>query len=232
MIHHITSKVKQFSPKALLATGKEKTIITNFAEKFGLVYFGYVSQQDDDHRLIRGLTLSNQHQDKHYCIGSHEGYDITFVERNDVLHSPRKNTSRTHRWHIIAIDISVPQDTPHFFVGSHSHSESFYMQLFTKFSSLRSLSLGNSDIYQKEFLAKYRVYGAPAKVLEIEHMLTPIAAEMMTKHFGNLAIEVAEGVLYIYAENTRLSLPLLEAMIKNGIWLARHIEDTSNEALE
>jgi hypothetical protein len=28
------------------------------------VYFGYVDQRDDDHRLIRGHTVSATHQDK------------------------------------------------------------------------------------------------------------------------------------------------------------------------
>lgn len=204
-----------------------KSIITSFAEEYGLVYFGFVSQRDDEHRLVRGLTLSNQHRDSHYCIGTYEGYDVTFVERADILNDRSKKTHRSHLWHIMAVDLYTTKELPHIFVGQHTQSESFYMQLFTKFSHMRSLSLGNSAVYPHEFLAQYRVYGHPSKVIEIEKMLSTVATEMISKHFGTLAVEIHENVLYVYSENPHVSSQLLEAMIKNGVWLARHIDDNA-----
>jgi len=205
-----------------------KTIISTFAEDYGLVYFGYVSQRDDEHRLVRGLTLSNQHTDSHYCIGSYEGYDVTFVERADILKDAAKKSQRSHLWHILAVDLHTATEQPHIFVGQHTQSESFYLQLFTKFSHMRSLSLGNSAAYPHEFLAQYRVYGHPSKVIEIEATLSSLAGEMISKHFGALAVEVHENVVYVYSENPRLSPQLLEAMIKNGVWLARHIDENAD----
>ena len=81
------------------------------AEKVGLVYFGYVDQRDDDHRLIRGHTVSQTHQDNHYCIGTVRGYDVMLALRNDVIRTRSGKDERCH-WLIYAID-SMPSFTGH-----------------------------------------------------------------------------------------------------------------------
>lgn len=227
MKSHITRTLQKMTPSKLLEKRKDKSLVVAFGEQFGLVYFGFVSQQDDEHKLVRGLTLSNQHSDAHYCIGTYDNYDVAFVERRDTIANTTSKHKTAHRWHIMAFDLHTSIELPHVFVGRHSHSESFYTQLFTKYSSLRSLHLGNLGTYKADFLAEYRVYGQPAKVIEIESLLSPIATEMLSKHFGTLAIEIEDGTLYVYSEKPRLSLPLLEAMIKNGVWMARHIDSNA-----
>lgn len=224
MKSHLKRTIKKVSPSHLIAKRKDKATVVEFGEQFGLVYFGFVSQQDDEHKLVRGLTLSTKHTDAHYCIGTYDNYDVTFVERRDNITDTRSSHKIAHQWHIMTFDLHTSLELPHVFVGRHSHSESFYKQLFTKYSSLRSLLLGNLGAYKAEFLSEYRVYGQPAKIIEIESLLSPLAAEMVTKHFGTLAIEIKNSTLYVYSEKPRLSLPLLEAMIKNGVWLARHID--------
>lgn len=210
------------SPTRLVARRRDKSVITDFAEKYGLVYFGRVVQDEDEHRLVRGMTVSVNHHDLHYCIGTYEGYDVAFVERSDTLVS--KHGKKSHRWHIIEFDLIAAKHLPHIFVGMHSHSESFYMQLFTKYPQLRSLVLGTLGAHKSEFLSKYRVYASPSEVMAVERLLTPLVTEMVSKHFGSLAIEIIDSSLYVYAENHTLTLPLLEAMLKNGRWLADHID--------
>ena len=55
-----------------LSIGREvatKKIIKQFAHKFDLVYFGYVNQREDEHELIRGITVAASHVDSHFCVG-------------------------------------------------------------------------------------------------------------------------------------------------------------------
>lgn len=212
---------RAFSPTRLVARRRDKSIINDFAEKYGLVYFGRVVQ-DDEHRMVRGMTVSVNHYDLHYCIGTYEGYDVAFVERSDTLVS--KHAKKSHRWHIIEFDLLAAKNLPHIFVGMHTHSESFYMQLFTKYPQLRSIVLGALGAHKSEFLHKYRVYASPSEVLEVEKILSPLVTEMVSKHFGSLAIELVGSSLFVYAEDHTLSLQLLEAMLKNGRWLADHID--------
>lgn len=215
--------------KRLAHKRRTKSIITRFAEEVGLVYFGHVDQHEEDQRIIRGMTVSINHIDAHYCIGTYEGYDMAFVQRTDVLKpvSPLKKSSR-HRWHIMEFDLHTSVDLPHCFVGLHQHSESFYKQLFTKYPHFRSITLGALGSYSPLFTAKYKVYGSPKDAILIEKMLQPEVNEMITRHFGSLAIEIHEGSLFVYAETATVSYKLLDAMIKNGVWLARHIDEVSH----
>ena len=230
MKRHVTRIARQLSPKRALKRRNDRRVIQMFGDEFGLVYFGHVSSQTDEYRMVRGLTLSTKHHDLHYCIGTYEGYDVVFVERSDQLLHPTKRVKQSHRWHIMEIDLKTTADLPHIFVGLHTHSESFYTQLFTKYPELRALHLGNLGPHQPDFLAKYRVYGPPAQILEIERLLSPLITDMIAKHFGALAIEIHESSLFVYSEQTRLSRPLLEGMLKNGVWLARHIDTVSSES--
>lgn len=224
MSKHITMLKKTFSPKRLIARKRDKSVIVDFAEKNGLVYFGRVLQTDDDHKIVKGLTVSVNHYDQHYCVGTYEGYDVCFVERSDTLISGKNRTKKTHKWHIFEFDLLAAKDLPHTFVGMHSHSESFYLQLFTKFPQLRAVSLGMLGEHASEFLHKYRVYAVPGDTLEVEKILSPLVTEMVSRHFGALAIELQGSSLYIYSEKAVLSEQLLDAMIKNGRWLADHID--------
>jgi hypothetical protein len=203
-----------------------KRIIKSFADEYGLVYFGSVSQHDDEHQIIRGMTVSHKHQDAHYCIGTYGNYDVTFVERSDTLLS--KKNKRQHTWHIFQFDLHTKKDLPHIFIGLHTHSESYYLQLMTKYSHLRPLVLGALYRQIPSFEANYRVFGQPARHIDIEKLLSATVGEMYVKNFGSLAIEVKDGSLYVYSEKIQLTKTLLEAMIKNGTWLAGHIDSVSD----
>ena len=194
-----------------------------FADKIGLVYFGYVDQRDDEHSLIRGVTVSTKHRDNHYCIGSFRSYDIATVERIDTIHFPGK-PSHTHNWVIMTFDLHHSVDLPHVFLGLHTHSEAFYAHLFTKLSHFNKIPLEQSGTYDPHFLKKYGLYTKAEQALSAERLFYPALAKEIGDKFDGLTIEISEGTLYLYAENQRASVALLDRMLTRGLWLAGCID--------
>jgi hypothetical protein len=201
-----------------------------FAEKIGLVYFGYVDQRTDEHRLVRGLTVSANHRDDHYCIGDYGGYDIMLVERVDTIRFPGKPT-RTHDWIIMTFDLHSKLDIPHIFLGLHTHSDTFYAHLFTKFSQLSRVPLGSQGAHDHLFTSRYSMYAEPAQMFAAEHLFNQEITKTIAEHFGSLTVEITEGTLYLYAEHQRPSIALLEKMIKHGAWLASSVDARMEESL-
>ncbi len=207
----------------LLQQQRNRRVMTQFADTMGFVYFGSVRQGSDDFPLIHGLTLSSHHKDAHYTVGSLNGYDVSLVQRTDTLSHPGK-TKSTHIWTIVQLDLHTKHDVPHTFIGLHSHSETFYAQLFSKFSKLHRLTLGSFAQYPKEFTDRYAIYGPLAKQHRIERLIDPVIAQAIAKHFSTLTVEMDNDSVYIYSEHRILSAKLLEAMLQNGLWMAQVID--------
>lgn len=201
----------------------EKRIIKRFADQFGLVYFGFVSQHDDEHRIVHGLTLSPHHRDEHYCIGTYENYDVVYVERSDILQVGAK-VARRYRWHVITFDLKTTRDLPHMLVSVPAHADSLQRQFNTKFPTKRLLELGHTQPYGNDFSRRYQVYAKPADIVAVESIVTPRVAMMLGEHFKGLSFEISRHVLYVYSEHARLSADLLETILKNGRWLAEIID--------
>jgi hypothetical protein len=210
-------------PASVIQAQLHRKVITQFADKVGLVYFGYVDQRSDEHRLVRGLTLSATHRDNHYCIGTFDGYDIAFVERRDTIRFPGKS-ARTHNWIIMTFDLHTATDLPHVFLGLHSHNQTFYAHLFTKFSHLTKIPLESYGAYDKAFLSKYALYTSPDQIQHVSQLFNPDLAKPIGDHFGSMTCEIADGCLYLYAEDQRTTNTLLEKMLKYGIWLSQTID--------
>jgi hypothetical protein len=218
------SRVLQtFAPAKVIQSRLHKRVMMEFAEKAGLVYFGYVDQHGDEHRLVRGLTVSAHHHDNHYCIGTFHGYDVTLVERTDTITFPGK-TPKPHDWIIMEFDLHTKVDLPHVFLGLHSHSDTFYAHLFTKFSKLAKVSLGTFGHYDPAFTNRYTVYTEPAQAIAAEHLFNQSITKTIGEHFGNLTIEITDNNLYFYAEHQRPTLALLEKMLTYGAWLAESLD--------
>jgi hypothetical protein len=149
------------------------------------------------------------------------------VERVDTIRFPGKPT-RTHDWIIMTFDLHTSVDIPHIFLGLHTHSDTFYAHLFTKFSQLSKVPLGTFDPYDTAFTNKYSMYSEPAQILAAQHLFNREITKTIADHFGSLTIEVTEGCLYVYAEHQRPSVALLEKMIKYGAWLAKSIDDRAS----
>lgn len=215
--------LKALVPAKVIQSRLHKRVFTQFANKYGLVYFGYVDQRSDEHRLVRGLTVSGTYRDNHYCIGSFNEYDITLVERSDTLHFPGK-PSKNHTWIIMAFDLRSSIDLPHLFLGLHSHSDTFYSHLFTKFSHLTKAPLSTYGMYDTEFLHRYALYSSPSQFEAAQQFINPEMAKIISEHFGNLTFEIIDNCLYVYTEHQHPTLQVLEKMLKNGVWLAQTID--------
>lgn len=214
---------KAFMPAKVLQSRLHAKVYKQFADRLGLVYFGYVDQRSDEHRLVRGLTVSAKHRDNHYCIGHYEGYDVMLVERSDTIHFPGK-PKRGHEWIIMTLDLHTTIDLPHIFLGLHTHSDTFYAHLFTKFSSLTKVPLGTFGVYDPIFMNKYSIYTDPSQTIQAEKLIDPQTAATIGAHFGTFTVEIADGCVYMYAENHRPTQALLEKMLKYGVWLAAVVD--------
>lgn len=221
-----TSKqyLKAFIPSKVIQSQLHRRVFMQFAEKIGMVYFGYVDQRSDEHRLVRGLTVSATHRDNHYCIGSFRGYDMTLVERIDTIRFPGKSP-KNHDWIVMTFDLHAPVDLPHVFVGLYTHSDTFYAHLFTKFAQFNKVPLGTFGVHDDSFMKRYVVYAEPAQLVTTERLFDTVLTRAIADHFGSLTIEIAENCLYIYAEHQRPSVALLEKMLKNGVWLAQSLDE-------
>jgi hypothetical protein len=220
----VKSILHRLTPGPLLLKRSNKRTVMQFTDDVGMVYFGTVNHRiDDEHQLIRGLTVSPHHHDDHYSVGSLYTYDVALVERSDVLHLPKKQ-SQPHRWLIMQFDLHSTKDLPHIFLGLHTHSEIFYANLFAKFNQLQKVPLGTFGMYDKAFKDRYAVYTTPAESLTAERLLDNEVTKVIGNHFGTLTVEISEGSLYLYSEHVRISKNLLQTMLQNGIWLAKHID--------
>lgn len=213
-----------FTPSRVLQARAHRRVFTQFAEKTGLVYFGYVNQRDDEHRLVRGLTQSAYHKDENYCIGSHEGYDITLVQRSDMLSFPGK-PKKNHTWLIMTFDLHARVDLPHMFLGLHTHGETFYSQVFTKFPQLAKVPLGHLGVYAGTFASRYALYSPVAQLLVAQRLFGGEVAQKIMESFGSLTLEVTDNVLYVYSEHQRPTQALLGRMLTSGLWLAKKLDE-------
>ena len=200
-----------------------KRMIIKFADKVGLLYFGTVSQHSDDHRIVRGFTVSSSHQDNHYSVGSINGYDVTLVDRSDALWQP-DGSIVTHNWLIMAFDLHTKQDIPHFFLSARNHDQKPYMSLFTTFHTMKEVNLGTFETYSPEFTSRFLIYSQPSESIEIERLFPADETRVLAAHFWPLSAEQNENILYIYADNAHVTPSLLDTMIEDGLWLAGHLD--------
>ena len=221
---HAKYYANAFVPAKVLQSRMHRRAFMQFAEKAGLVYFGYVDQHSDEHRLVRGLTVSSSHKDNNYCIGSFKGYDVTVVERTDTLHFPGK-PSRSQDWLIMTFDLHTHVDLPHTFIGLHTHSETFYAKLFTKFARLSKAPMGTFMHLSREFSDKYAIFTEPDRLMQAEALFDSEVTKSMAAAFGSLTVEIADGCLYVYAWHQRPSVPFLTRMLQNGLWLASALDE-------
>jgi hypothetical protein len=207
------------TPGHVVKTRMTRRVIEEFAEKIGMVYFGYVDQKDDEHRLIRGHTVSGTHVDNHYAVGSLRGYDIALVSREDVVMTRDRKQHRYH-WLIATIDLHSHMDVPHVYIGHRNRDEAFK----ASYEQLHAIDIGMYAPYSSQFMQDYTVYGIPGESIEIEQTITPQIAEVISHHFQQASIEIEDNTIYLYIESQHPSEVLLEKMLSNGLWLAEAID--------
>lgn len=226
-IHHLHNKIRGMyrgiAHRNNIKSRQARSAIMQFSEKVGLVYFGSVDQHSDDHHIIRGLTTSADHQDEHYSVGTYEGYDISIVNRMDTTEDSTGRL-RSHSWLILEINLKHGADLPHIFMGMHEHKDSPYSKLFTTHPSMQRVPLGTFEQYSQEFIARYSLFAHASHFIQVERHFNADVTKVIAAHFWPLSVEVYEGSLYIYADNQPVTIRLLNAMLKNGTWLAKQLD--------
>ncbi len=216
--------LRHMTPGHMVRSRMTGGVIKRFADQMGMVYFGSVHAGDDDHRLIRGHTVSHSHIDNHYCVGSVHGYDIAVVLRNDVVLTAREQREQRCNWLIMTIDLHTSTDLPHLYVGHRNRDAAFQ----ASFEQLVPLYIGALGRYPRAFLDNYTVYGHATHTIAIEQTITPQIAEVIMSHFDHASIEIEDDTVYLYVENARPTSADLEKLLSNGLWLACQIDEKYN----
>ena len=207
------------TPNHVVKSRMTKRTISEFAEKIGLVYFGFVDQKDDDHRLVRGHTVSQTHRDNHYCVGSLRGYDVAVVAREDLVRT-RSSANRHYHWLICTVDLHTRVEVPHIYVGHRNRDEAFK----ASYEQLHSIDIQSYVDYPPVFIQNYATYGIPGEAIEIQQTITPEIADVVAHHFQHASIEIEDNTIYLYIESQHPTEVLLEKMLSNGLWLAEAID--------
>lgn len=201
----------------------DKRVITKFVKKMGFVYFGSVNQHHDDHRIVRGFSVSSTHHDNHYSVGAIDGYDVTLVDRSDTT---RDDDGKKVAFNlmIIEIDLHTANDIPHIFISAKNHDPKPYINLFRTFPALKEVDMGTFEPYGPEFTSRYDIFAKPTQAIEVERLFPASSARIIGAHFWPFSAEVHEKTVYMYADNERVTSNLLDALIENGVWLAKHLD--------
>jgi hypothetical protein len=214
----LKSMLRHYSPM-IRARGKT---LKGFAAKAGLVYFGTVDQHEDEHNVIRGLTVSTTHRDAHYAVGSFDGYDVSMVDRFDVLVGS-DGQAVEHTWLILQIDLQ-DASLPHLFFKPTGHSAGSYNKFFTAFNTLHVINQVFNDQHSDEFHSRYELYGHATHIQSIEALVGPSLTQTISARFWPHAIEVYEGKLFVYITEHRLSQTVLGSTLQSATWLASALD--------
>lgn len=202
--------------RARLTYARGKTLRT-VAKRFGLLSFGGVDASSDDHEVIRGLTVSTTHADKHYAVGTFDGYDVAVADRYD--HSRIKGVSDDHNWAIVQVSLQDALDLPHVFLLP-LHRVEHFDQLFTGSRQLSPVHQYSESEAPAEFIQRYQLYVAPRDAFDAEAFLTPEFYRGISVHFWPHAIEIKDGKVLVYITEHRLEETVLESAIQAALWLA------------
>lgn len=200
------------------------TASRRFAERHDLVYFGSVGR-DDESRLVRGVTISNTHQDSHYLVGTTYGRDVIFLQRSDSVRSANQKRLETYTWNILAVDLREFMHLPHMYVeGRARHGRGFHEALAMTKREFNELPFNFLSSYDPLFSDRFVVRLPAAASYEFPSLLTPERAAIIAHHFSAFDFEWHDDVLYVYFLSSRPSLTQLELMLKAGVWLADELE--------
>ena len=204
----------------LLADVARGQVLRQFSKKLGLVYFGRVDQHQDDHDVIRGLTVSTSHRDNHYAVGTFDGYDLSVVDRTDVVTAADGKKER-HNWLIIRIELETEERLPHLFLNPLGNSQDAYAKFFQAYRHLQPVNAIMLGGHTPEFHGRYSLHALSSRALEVEEFLPPEVTQIIASRLWPHAVELLDNKLYIYTTNTKLSSTILNTALESGLWLAR-----------
>lgn len=201
----------------------EASVFRQFADQHDIVYFGRLHQEDEDQRIVRGVTVSTRHNDEHYCVGTVHGFDIVLLKRTDKLSRPNTNRTENYSWILLQIDLRIDHDLPHVFLDGGHHNEVFYQSLFVKFARLMKVDKAQFGI-DSQFNDRFTAYTPPDALDELPLVVAGDVGETMAHHFAHLDFEWFQDRLIIYSTGRMPTKHLLDHMLRAGLWLADVLE--------
>ena len=217
--------VATISLQQLRDTRARGKVIRHLADKTGLLYFGAVDHHRDEHDVVRGLTVSTSHKDKHYAVGTYDGYDIALVDRYDVTKSPQ-GTLR-HNWVIIQISLLKAVHIPSVFILPLHRADRF-SHLFTGLRHMAPIEQFSHATFPHEFASRYTVYVPPQHHLNAYDWLSQPLTARIAAHFWPHAIEFKEGKIYVYITEHRLTETVLGSAVESALWLADALDQRAD----
>lgn len=209
----------------------QATVFRQFADHYDLVYFGRLHQEDDDQRIVHGVTVSTQHVDEHYCVGTIHGYDVVMLKRTDKI--PQANSTHTEKysWIIMQFDLHSRYDYQHVFVDGKHHNEAFYQALFVKFARLMKLDKSALAETSPTFNDRFTAYTPPDALDELPDLLGGTVGETLAHHFAHLDFEWFQDKLIVYSTGRMPTKHLLEHMLRAGLWLADILDKNGQQKM-
>jgi hypothetical protein len=184
------------------------------------VYFGSLSHEDD-HEVIRGITVSISHKDGHYAIGSCDGYDISMIDRDDTHLDNGKVGHR--RWAIIQVTLKrlsgvveallIPHDNAHRYDASYGAQR-----------HIQPIDQLVSNHYSAEFINRYQLLAPSHQSADVNAAFTPALADIAALKLWPHAVELRDQKLLIYITEDRLNETVLRVAIESALWLADSLD--------
>lgn len=216
-----------FDPRLVSKSLRTRKTFQAFADELDMVYFGNVAHDDEERRLLGGVTASVTHTDMHYSVGTYKTYDVAMALRIDNVAYLDRRIKR-HYWTIMTIDLHTDRTIPHFFVTHHTKRE----LLLAKFNALPQLTPGSHTglTAHRTFMSDYMVFAPNDTAHLVDAILTPEVTHAIALHFKDISLEVIDGAVYVYYSTAYPSRQELNRMLNAGIWFAQLI-DNNSEAL-
>lgn len=200
-------------------TRQRGKVIRSVADRIGLVSFGSVDPRSDDHDSIRGITASTKHRDRHFAVGTYDGYDISIADRT---YQPL-NEAIKHTWCVLQISlrsVTLPYTllTPHALVKEFEGAVSLQ----------RNLVLAPTEMLPAEFTSRYSIYTSSHDAHAIGDLLERTTAIAAAVRLWPYAVELHNSKLYLYITEHRLTETVLGSAIESALWLADALDVQSD----
>lgn len=206
----------------VIKTLSSARIYRDACQRYGLVYFGTVDSRGDEHTMVRGLTVSARHVDRHYCVGSVEGFEVILLERTDQLYFPHKSPE-SYRWTIMQIDLDRV-NLPHIFLDAHHHQAAFYDAFFAKYQHMRRSDVNLFADHDPKFTQKFSALCRPQDVSIATQILRHTTTATLGHHFARFDFEMYQDKLLVYGTSRQPTSAMVDELFRAGVWFAREIE--------
>lgn len=204
----------------LSRTRQRGAVIRKVASHLGLVYFGALGH-DDEHEVIRGITVSTSHRDSHFATGTFDGYDISLVDRDDII---REGTSSSHRrWAIVQVSLKRTLAVREWIFLPHDHRH-HYAHALTGLRHLQPIDALVAVPYSPECLRRYSLMAPSHQALDVHHVITPALADLAAIKLWPHAVELKDDRLLVYITEDRLNETVLRVAIESALWLADSLD--------